>query len=250
MKTVAYSSLCCKYIDDILLLVSSNNFGSVEWDLNFIPPILSQKRFDYIRNYIVDNKIELRFHLPYSYIEIAHNEKEFQTYSISVIKEYLKFIAKLGSHYAIIHVGCYEGSNSSIALKNLELLANYSNDLGIKLCMENLINGLTANTNFLKQALGIKNLFFCFDTGHCYVVSKHNLQYLSTIKDNLYKCVHSHVYKTEDNLHNHIPFNSNSEIKSSKIIKMLLESNCNWFTMELDSKHKQFNQKCLFEKFL
>lgn len=105
MKTVAYSSLCCKYIDDILLLVSSNNFGSVEWDLNFIPPILSQKRFDYIRNYIVDNKIELRFHLPYSYIEIAHNEKEFQTYSISVIKEYLKFIAKLGSHYAIIHVG-------------------------------------------------------------------------------------------------------------------------------------------------
>lgn len=214
------------------------------------PPSLSKKRFDNVKNYIIDNNLKLRFHLPYSYIEIAHNEKEIQTYSISVIKEYLKFIAALKGHYAIIHVGYYEGSDTSIALKNLELLANYSYDLGIKLCIENLISGLTANPYFLVQALGIKNLFFCFDTGHCSAMSTNNLQYLSTIKNILHKCVHSHVYKTEDNIHNHIPFSSYNEMKSSKIIKMLLESNCNWFTMELDSKYEQFNQKCLLENLL
>lgn len=250
MKKIAFSSLSCKYIDEIFLLAKDNSFKAIEWDMNFIPPTLSQRRLEYIQGYIRDENIHICAHLPYSYIEIAHDDFEFQKYSISVIKEYLKFVSKLESNHAIIHVGTCESSTSSIALRNLEVLSEFASELGIKLCLENLIYGLTSDSNFLCEALKIDNLFFCLDTGHCNVVSKHNTTYIQSIKTIMNKCVHSHVYKTEDECYNHIPFNSITEIKNSNIMNMLLQSGCNWFTMELDSAEAQLNQESMLERII
>ncbi|MBQ9314016.1 MAG: sugar phosphate isomerase/epimerase [Clostridia bacterium] len=250
MKKIAFSSLSCKYIDDILSLAKKNSFKAIEWDMNFIPPTLSSKRLDYIKDFIRDENIYICAHLPYSYIEIAHDDFEFQKYSMFAIREYLKFVAEIGINHAIIHVGVCECSNSIFALKNLEVLAEFAFELGVKLCLENLIYGLTSNSDFLCEALKIEKLFFCLDTGHCDVVSKCDELYIPSVQTIMNKCVHSHVYKTEDRCFNHIPFNSITEIKNSNIMKMLLQSSCDWFTMELDSTKVQLNQKSMLEKII
>lgn len=249
MKTLAFSSLSCKYLDDILSLAKENYYKAIEWDLNFIPPTISKKRLDYITDYIHNESIQISVHLPYSYIEIAHSDLEFQEYSVSVIKEYLKFASKLGSIHAIIHVGACENSNDTIALESLEELSRMAFNCGIKLCLENSIYGLTENGAFLREALRISNLFLCLDTGHCNVVSQNNTSYLQMLQTLMNKCVHSHIYKTEDEKYNHIPFNSLDELIDSKVMNILLKSNCNWFTMELDNYINQVSQKTIVEDF-
>lgn len=93
-------------------------------------------------------------------------------------------------------------------------------------------------------------MFFCLDTGHCDVVSKRDESYIQSVQTMMNKCVHSHVYKTEDKCYNHIPFNSITELKNSYIIKLLFESSCDWFTMELDSTKEQLNQQNMLEKII
>lgn len=245
---IAYSSWCCKYIDDILNLALSNPCKAVEWDMNFIPPTLDDMRIEYIKKFISKYQIQIRYHLPYSYVEIAHFNRDIQNYSMSVLKHYLKFIHKLDGHYAVLHVGYNKNSIISVALANLEEIASYAQQLDIYICIENLISGLTMDSNFIVKALSINNVYLCLDTGHADVVGKINSDYLTTLSGLLYKCKHSHVYLTEENF-NHIAFQSINDIKSVRLLDGLMEY-CTWYTMELEALQDQKKQEKLIEQII
>lgn len=245
---IAYSSWCCKYIDDILELALSNPCRAVEWDMNFIPPTLDDMRIEYIKKYISKHQIQIRYHLPYSYVEIAHFNCDIQNYSISVLKQYLKFIHKLGGHYAVLHVGYNQNSNVSVALKNLKEIASYAQQLDICICIENLISGLTIDSNFIVKALSINNVYLCLDTGHADIAGKVNSNYLTTLSGLLYKCKHSHVYLTEVN-YNHIAIQSINDIKSIRLLDDLMEY-CTWYTMELETLQDQKKQEKLMKQII
>lgn len=242
MKMIAYSSLCCRYIDDILERALKNPYRAIEWDLNFIPPILSGLRLSSIIDIISNCHIKIRYHLPYSFIEISHEDKKIKNFSVLTIKNYLNFISKLNGEYAILHVGYNDGSNTEVAYSAIAEVAKYAKGLGINICIENLIKGLTTDVNFLMNALEIDNVYFCLDTGHADVVSRTDKYYMEKIFCIMNFCKHAHIYKTEDNYQNHIPFSDVLEIEKSIILENLFSSDCNWYTMELDSIENQIKQ--------
>ena len=242
MITLAHSSLCCHYIDDILSLAKNSSDRAIEWDMNFIPPSINAKRSESIISDINEYHLNIRYHLPYSFLEIAHTDHDIQKFSILTIKRYLDYIKRIDGHYAVLHVGYDSNSNESIALQSLRNIALYAKDCNVCICIENLIKGLTTNVSFIQQALEIDNVYLCLDTGHAHVVSISQVRYLSTLIKMLEKCVHAHVYYTEDENYNHIPFDDSETVQKSNIIKALLSSKCNWFTMELDKKSKQKSQ--------
>ena len=71
MAILAFSSLCGKYIDDIFALARKSPYQAIEWDMNFIPPTLSEYRLNQIKQVIYTHGLKVRYHLPYSYIEMA-----------------------------------------------------------------------------------------------------------------------------------------------------------------------------------
>lgn len=242
MIRYAYSSLCCKYIDDIFAIALCNPNKAIEWDLNFIPPTLNTERQSYLLKQLSSNSIEIRYHLPYSYVEIAHNNRIIADYSVEVIKRNLDFICRLGGDTAILHVGSVNESDISVALKNLKVIATYASQKGIRICVENLPHGLTTVPKNLLMMLKIQNVYFCFDTGHAQKIFHNNADlYFSLLKMMPY-CIHSHIYKTEDDFYNHIPFASYKEYEDSIFVKLLSQSNCTWYTMELDKQSEQQKQ--------
>lgn len=244
---LANSSLCCKYIDDVIMLASENEFKAIEWDLNYIPPTLNTYRQHAIKERINQTAIEVRYHLPYSYIEIAHINDNIREMSILTLQQYINFIAELDGHYAILHIGYNEGSHFDIAVNSLNSLSDYSKNLGVQLCLENLIQGLTTDSCFLNELLSIPNVAFCLDTGHADVIIRKNKKMLNVINDNIHKICHAHFYKTENDNYNHMPFLSVNEVEQSQIVSLLLRSKCPWFTMELD-QHKDQNQQMIILK--
>lgn len=250
MKTIAYSSLCCKYIDDILNTAFLNPYKAIEWDLNFIPPTLSRKRIQSVLSLINLHHLNIRYHLPYSYVELAHSDKDIRKYSVIVIKKYLDFIGQLNGKYAVLHIGYNDGSTVEFAKESLNLVVQHAKKLGIILCVENLISGLTTDEKFLHDILTIDGVKFCLDTGHAeYIVRNKNPMYLNTIKMQLNDIVHAHVYYCENNCMNHLPF-SESNIRENKWLNLLSQTSCDWCTMELDNVTDQINQMNLLKNFL
>lgn len=247
---LANSSLCCKYIDDVLMLASQNNFNAIEWDLNYIPPTLSRYRQHTIGETIKQKSIEVRYHLPYSYIEIAHQDDDIRMMSMFTLRQYINFIAQLNGHFAVLHVGYNEGSRANIALDSLKSLADYGERLGVQLCVENLIKGLTTDAHFLGDALEISNVAFCLDTGHADVITSKDSDFFNILYANVGKIYHAHCYKTEDNYYNHIPFSSLDEVKQSRVFSLLLQSECSWLTMELDRQEDQDWQIQILQTYL
>ena len=246
-KHLAFCSIPCKYIDEALALVKTS--GYLEWDLNTLPFSLDIKRMTYVRDFIRDNG-EVRFHLPHAFWDIGVKDSEVLENSFGYYCRLFETIKFLNGQYAVLHIGAATGSDEETALKNLSKLAEYANDNGVKLCVENLINGLSADTEFLKKCLKIPHVNLCLDTGHAESVYRKRgedvLKMISSFKD---KILHAHVYHYEDEKMNHIPFTGGT-IKNYKWFEILQDSPCEWYTMELDSKDDQDRQKKLVENHL
>lgn len=250
MIRIAFSSLCAKYIDDMLSTAQQNRDRAIEWDLNFIPPTLNGYRIDSIIKTIEEQKISIRYHLPYSFVEIAHPDEAFRDYSVHAIKEYLKFIHKLGGQYAIMHVGYVQESCLDHALRGVEKVASFAKKLKISICVENLIHGLSCTKLFWDKILEIDNVYLCLDIGHAeYLKRRNNNEILNVMSAFKSKIVHAHIYDYEDEHMNHIPF-SPLTLENNIWIPILLNTPCRWYTMELDILHDQQNQSILLQEMV
>lgn len=246
-KKLASSSWCCKNIDDALDLVKTSRY--LEWDLNTLPFSLNFQRMTYVRDFIKDNG-EVRFHLPHSFWDIGVNDKNVSENSFGYYCRLFEMIKFLNAHYAVLHIGAATGADENTSLENLLKLANRANDCGIILCVENLVHGLPSDMMFIKKCLDIPYVNLCLDTGHAECVyrekGKEVFKLISSFKD---KIMHAHVYHFEDKNINHISFTEET-IQGSKWLNLLQESPCEWYTMELDFKGEQDNQKILVENYI
>jgi len=248
-KIISLSSLCGKYLDDIVEIPTSTGFSAIEWDLNYIPPTLNVSRIQSLKNSLSVNGIDVRYHLPYSYIEIGHANSGIRNYSMSTVTYFLDFIKLIGGTVAIIHVGYCENSSFHETHRNLKKIADYAQTLGISVCVENLVKGLTTSITNLKAFTEIDNVYLCLDTGHAQVVESKSTGFCDKLRTMIETVLHSHVYYSEDSKYNHIAFDDNT-FASSKLFNALVKSSCPWFTMELDTKTEQLCQAKKMEAYL
>ena len=249
MMKIAFSSLCGKYIDDIIAIAEKNQYKSIEWDMNFIPPSLSESRITSFKREMDLKGLDIYYHLPYSFFEIGHPLENIRISSLNTLQRYLQFISRLGGSIAVVHVGYVDGCVFEDTYSNLKILAKYADSLNISLCIENLIKGLTTNFDYLTAFLSINNVFLCLDTGHAHVVGKTNPIFLQQVNSLLGKIKHSHVYYSEDSNFKHIPF-SQIDLQHSELIRILSSVKHMTFTMELDSLDTQIIQSTLLKQYL
>lgn len=246
--TIAYSSLCVKYIDEILQLALKNPFHAVEWDMNFIPPTISTDRLDTILRIINEDHVSIRYHLPYSFVDIGHPSREIQEFSLATYKMYLDFINQLNGHVAIIHTGCHIDSSLNDCINNIRILAEYAAQKDIIICIENLLYGITTNSRSLLSIISEDNVYLCLDTGHAHVVGKNNCDLIPILWSAKEKIKSAHVYYTEKN-YCHYPLDDNT-INKSELLDILVQSNCDWLTMELDMFSQQVEQEKIINRFM
>ena len=246
-KHLALFSAPCKYIDDVLALVKRDQF--VEWDLNTLPFSLSTKRMAYVRDFIKEHG-EVRFHLPYGFWDLGVNDEIIFQDSFRYYCRLFSTIEFLESSVAVIHIGTAAGSDKETSIRGLTRLVAEAKNHNVKLCVENLIHGLSSDMTFLKRCLEIDGIYFCLDTGHAEFLRRRNgekiFEDIFSVKE---KILHAHVYDVEDDNMNHVPF-TDVTLKSNVWLPLLSASNCAWYTMELDLQSDQDNQKMLLEKYI
>lgn len=246
-KRLALFSAPCKYIDDVLALVKRDRF--VEWDLNTLPFSLSTKRMAYVRDFIKEHG-EVRFHLPYGFWDLGVKDETIFRDSYNYYCRLFSAIESLEASIAVIHIGSAAGSDEETSLNGLTKLVAEAKKHNVKLCIENLIHGLSSDMLFIKRCMQIDGLYLCLDTGHAEALRR---QYgeqiykdILSIKD---KILHAHVYDFEDDNMNHVPFTIDT-VKTNVWLPLLATTTCDWYTMELDFQNDQDNQKALLTEYL
>lgn len=247
MKKIAFSSLSVKYINEISLLLTENKY--VEWDINWTPISLSENRMNNIKS-ILQKSGEVRFHLPYGFWDIADMDELVWSNTHSYYLRLFSSIRHIGSNTAVLHIGNTLNTNPQLAIKKLTDLALEAKMYNVSLCLENLTHGLSSDMSFLKECMEIENVYFCLDIGHAeYMRRKFGNKIFDDICQIKDKILHAHVYAYEDDNMNHIPFTETS-LENNIWFPFLLDTKCDWYTMELDKIQDQIDQKKLIESFL
>ena len=247
MKKLALFSAPCKYIDDALGVIKKEKY--FEWDLNTLPFALNMKRMAGVRDFIKEYQGEVRFHLPYSFWDLGVNVPSIASDSFNYYCRLFEMIKFLDCSIVVMHIGYATGSDVETSLKGLEKLAIEAKKYNVKLCIENLVSGLSSDMCFIKKCISINNVYFCLDTGHAEFLKRngadHIYEDILSVKD---KIIHAHVYDYEDENMNHIPLSSTT-IEKNVWLNLLEKSNCSWYTMELDFQEQQVEQKKLLENY-
>lgn len=227
--TWALSSWVCKYPDDLLNIPAESGFTAVEWDLNYIPLPISEKRCIDLMNTFKRRGIKLRFHLPYSTCDVGHPDKEVRKISMEYLKLNLRLLATLDADYCVLHF-CSVEQTSIPSLDELLAVVEFANAYKINLGIENLLNGPTSEPSNLKKIALECGADVALDTGHALTVGKLDL-YLQVLGEMI---THIHFYGFEDAQRNHCPF---ADPRDATRVAMLLKNNCpaSWWTCEMDS---------------
>lgn len=228
----ALSSWVCKYPDEICPTTIRAKFDAVEWDLNYIPIPLSRIRRQELRRSFSEAGIKVRFHLPYSTVDVGSLDSTIRTISRDYLCLNLDLIRSLGGNYAVMHFAANHEPRVP-SLEPLKDVVRYSRSIGIGIAVENLLRGPTSKPRPLGRLVREVGADVALDVGHaCADVG------ISRLKEFLAEVAalvsHVHLYSREDRHRDHIPIESKSDavLIASEILR---STSAKWWTCEMDT---------------
>jgi len=237
---IALSSKYSQYPNPLVNFALSHGFEGIEYS------ILSEAHKDLYAEYsilkeLAESNLEVRYHMPFKTVELAHQDPYHAEKSTNYFKECLDVLNNLGGGYAIIHIGLgYKNNPERLsykhALKNMERVVDYGINKNVTVCLENLTVGFTSEPSSFLDLLTRTGALATVDIGH--VVSSPAVQedivsaeeFIFTVLP--YTCS-AHVYDREiNNEPFHIAPGNKNSLKSR--LEALLQGNCNWWVIELE----------------
>lgn len=244
---IALSSRYSNYAEKLLYFAQTNKFEGIEYSI--LSETGKHLKTEYqIMKKLAESDLEIRYHMPYKTIELAHGDSVHAENSVQYFKECIDLINLLGGRYAIVHLGLgYRYSlqklNFQHALKNLERVVAYGIKKNITICLENLTFGFTSNPTTFLNILENTGASAAIDIGHVVsspVVINGNVTAENFIFEVLPFIKSAHVYDKEVTEKETLDtFHTAPQDKEDVLSRLgvLLQSDCDWWLIELgDSK--------------
>jgi sugar phosphate isomerase/epimerase len=229
---IALSSWVCKYPDDLLEISTAHGFDAIEWDLNYIPMPLSRSRRRDLAGRLADCQIQVRFHLPYSMWELAHESSSVRSVSLDCLRHTVDLVADAGGDFAILHFAS-ESKNLPPDISGLEILSEHCRAAGVALAIENLLSGITSQPLELCALARQSRCSIALDVGHAsHGRSAPRLgDFFKTVGSD---CRHVHFYGSENEMRVHLPFRDPELLRT--VVRMIAKAapQADWWTCEMD----------------
>lgn len=195
--------------------------------------------------------LPIRFHGYLPGYEIGHQDPVEAEKGLLIHKRILDQIHGRGEQVLTIHIGLNHQTSidPDTALRNLGELVDYGNSLGITVCLENLRRGITSDPHVVADWAKRTGAMVTFDIGHavsCDHVQNGSLTVLAfseILSSRLYEV---HLYGSESD--RHYPPKGIEEIR--EILDRCLDTDCVWWTIELDDYDEALYTRGLVQEYL
>jgi sugar phosphate isomerase/epimerase len=199
----------------------------------------------------IKSGVPFRYHALFPGYEIGHEDAKLAERATLVHMETMRTFQGIGEQVMTIHVGFNPNDAlvPSRIIENLSRIVEYGKKLGITICLENLRRGLPSDPHNIFKWAKAAGAMITLDIGHAVcseLVLTDSLRatdYVEIFADRLYEV---HMYEKETNRH-HPPQNLNI---IGPIVERLLNTQCHWWTIELDDYQEALFTRQLLKEFL
>ncbi len=229
-------ALCNIFDQDSEMLANfayKQGFECIDWSMS---PDVSDKDFflkmDSLRDF------EVRYHCRFFNVDFAFADKRSEE-AMEIFRRMIRLVSAVNGKYMTVHIGLGQTSDEQLdwgkAVGNLSNLVSYGIDHGITICLENITTVWTSNPKFFKSLIEETGAGITLDIGHIHVCQE-KLQQENLCKKYTYphtdRVFNSHIYHTENAEIGHVAPKNLDQIVN-RIEFLILETNCNWWVIEL-----------------
>lgn len=194
--------------------------------------------------------VPLRYHGYFPGFEIGDADRRKAEEALHLHMRAIDAIGGLGEQVMTVHIGLVpkiELSNEHIR-KNFSLLVEYAGKKGVSICLENLRTGFASNPEVVVELAEKCGSRITMDVGHavsCERVASGEVTVVGMVNmfSHLLEEVHFYEYETD----NHYAPSDMSIL--GPIVDVLRETDCTWWTIELDSCADILKTRRLVEEY-
>jgi len=204
----------------------------------------------HIAPYLEDG-VSIRHHAYFPQYEIADANRAVAEQATQFHLRYLDAIRGIGEPHVTVHIGLTPGReiDRELAVSNLSRIVEHASGLGISVALENLKQGVTSNPRTVVDWCRQSGAGITLDVGHavsCDGVRRGAFSVPDIIALFGERLQEVHLYESETDRH-HAP--RDMRILGG-IVDRLIETDCRWWTIELDSPEEIQTTRELVEQHL
>lgn len=193
----------------------------------------------------------VRHHGYFPGFEIGNKDHLLAEQALSLHMKHIDAMVGLGDQVMTVHVGLVRdiGLDHNHVIENLRRLVDYAVKRGITISLENLRFGPTSNPETMLKWSKESGSAITLDVGHavsCDRVRKGELSVTQIVEMFRHTLEEVHFYEYETDIH-HAPKDMSI---LGPIVDALLETECRWWTIELNSYDDVLNTRNLINKYL
>lgn len=214
----------------------------------------NRKQFDLTREHLspyLKRNIPVRHHGFFPGFEFGDIDRQKAEDALQINKKAVDALAEYGENIMTVHVGLppFGALDYNRVEENLSRLVEYAEKRGVTICLENLRRGPTSNPEIVVEWAQKSGSSITMDIGHavsCERVQQGELTVPEIVKlfSPLLKEVH--FYESETDTH-HAPEDMTI---LGPIVDELVETDCKWWTIELNDYDEILNTRKLVQEYL
>ena len=167
---IALSSRYSRSADELLAFVREHDLDGIEYTI-WAEDVAALEEEKPTMRVLAASGVEIRYHLQFRKVELAHRDRDFAAASAVYLKECLDFLHEIGGKSIIMHLCLgYRREPEMMHLAHaVEFLADvtaHARGLGMEICLENLTFGLVNTPEAFRHILEQTGASATIDIGH------------------------------------------------------------------------------------
>jgi hypothetical protein len=250
---------CCNFIPDVKQLKQfalDHGFTGVDWSFTLDDfPQSPAEESELAKTISTLHPLEIRYHCSFRHVDMGDADEAEARKALSLFGRACRLVSKLQGHYLTIHVGLGRDSTNHLVwektVETLAALVLFANDLGVRICLENLAWGWTSRPHLFEKLVRNTGCWATIDIGHARVSPSIETQHYE-LEDFVIphgeRFLNAHIYHEEDG-DCHIPPTNAEDLQSRLQILQQLPL-CDWWVLELREEKDLLNTLHVVDEFL
>jgi sugar phosphate isomerase/epimerase len=247
----------CNFIADVAKLRQTaldHGFSGVDWTfkLEDLPAgEIDESRLH--RRISRLQPLEVRYHCAFNGVDLGDANVEKANEAKGIFRKACRLVSRLDGKFMTVHLGLGRNSYDELCWERsvgaLANLVSFAEDLGIRICLENLASGWSSRPELFEKLVRKSNAGVTLDIGHARVspsVQSQHYDFEDFVAPHHERVCNAHVYHEESNDGHTAPERLDDVLDRLQLLRCLP---CDWWVLELREENALFSTLEVVRKF-
>jgi sugar phosphate isomerase/epimerase len=189
--------------------------------------------------------LEVRYHCAFNGVDLGDTDAQKAHEAMGIFRKACHLVSKLDGKFMTVHLGLGRNSYDELSwehsVDSLADLVRFAEDLGIRVCLENLASGWSSRPELFEKLVRKSNAGVTLDIGHAHVSPSVQNQHYAVedfVSPHHDRVCNAHVYHEECDDGHTAPEKLDDMLERLHLLHSLP---CDWWVLELRNPNALFS---------